>query len=93
MAKQAVIDAQRLVSVTPTVGEDRLLLAQAFLAAGSPRDVRRTLWQAFQDLPDDERVAAALRTTLLSSGDLDSARRVNEEYAAQRLARLTKELV
>jgi tetratricopeptide (TPR) repeat protein len=93
MAKQAAIDAQRLVSVTPTTGEDRLLLAQAYLAAGSARDVRRTLWQAFQDLPDDERVVAALKTALVSSGDLDGARRVNEEYAAERMARLTKELV
>ena len=54
-AKQAVIDAQRLVTISPDSAPDRLLLAHAFLAAHNGEAVRRTLWQAFQDLPDDER--------------------------------------
>ena len=93
MAKQAVIDAQRLVSVTPDTGEDRLLLAEAYAAAGSKGDVGRTLWEAFQDLPDDERVRAALRVMLASSGDADGQRRLDEEYADRKMTRLTKELV
>lgn len=93
MAKQAIVDAQRLVSVTPTTGDDRVLLAQAYSAARSQRDVERTLWQAFQDLPNDERVIAALRNMLVSTGDVDGARRLSDEYADRRAMRLKKELV
>jgi Flp pilus assembly protein TadD len=93
MAGQAIEDAQRLVTISPDTGEDRLLLAQAYIAAGSRKDVSRTLWQAFQELPFDERIIGALRQMLVSSGDLDGARRLNEEYAGRKMARLTKALV
>jgi predicted Zn-dependent protease len=93
MTKQAIVDAQRLISVTPQTGEDRLLLAQAYLAAGNRNDVRRTLWDAFQDLPGDERVVAALRNVLASSGDVDGAKRVLDEFADGKTAKLKKDLV
>jgi tetratricopeptide (TPR) repeat protein len=92
MPREAVVDAQRLVSASPNTGEDRLLLAQAFLAAGNKREVIRTLWQAFQDLPEDERVLAALKSALVSTGDLDGVRRLNDEFADQRKAKLVKDL-
>jgi tetratricopeptide (TPR) repeat protein len=93
MTRQAVVDAQRLVSASPNTGEDRLLLAHAFLAAGNKREVTRTLWQAFQDLPEEERILAALKSALVSTGDLDGVRRLNDEFADQRKARLVKDLV
>lgn len=93
MTREAVVDAQRLVSATPNTGDDRLLLAQAFLAAGNRRGVTRTLWQAFQDLPEDERVLAALKSVLVSAGDLDGERRLTEEFADQRKSKLVKDLV
>lgn len=91
--RQAVIDAQRLVTISPNSGEDRLLLAQAHLKAGNRNEVRRTLWQAFQDLPDDERVFSALRSVLASTGDVEGQRRLTEEFRDRRVAKLTKELV
>jgi len=91
--KQAVIDAQRLVTISPESGQDRLLLAQAYLAARNGREVRRALWQAFQDLPDDERVFSALRSVLASSGDLEGQRRLHDEFADRRRLELTKDLV
>ncbi len=93
MAKQAVVDAQRLISVTPNNGGDRLLLAQAYLAAGNRNEVRRTLWQAFQDLPDDQRVFMALRSVLVSTGDMDGAKRLSDEFADQRFEKLKKDLI
>lgn len=93
ISRQAVIDAQRLVSATPNTGEDRLLLAQAFRAAGNRREVVRTLWQAFQDLPDDERVCAALKSVLAATGDVEGERRLNDELADHRKSKLTKDLV
>ena len=92
-SKQAVIDALRLVTISPDNGDDRLLLAQAYLADGNRREVRRTLWQAIHDLPDDGRVYSALKGVLASSGDQDSLRRVDQEVADRRMAKLTKELI
>lgn len=93
LTRQAVIDAQRLVTIEPNSGEDRLLLAQSYLAAGNRQEVQRTLWQAFQDLPDDERVFSALRSVLASTGDVEGQRRVEAEFNDRRMAELTKELV
>jgi tetratricopeptide (TPR) repeat protein len=93
MAKQAIVDAQRLISVTPKTGDDRLLLAQAYLASGNREEVRRTLWQAFQDLPDDSRVFTALKNVLVSTGDLDGAKRLGDEFADQRFDNLKKDLI
>jgi tetratricopeptide (TPR) repeat protein len=92
MTREAVVDAQRLVSANPDAGENRLLLAQAFHAARNKREVTRTLWQAFQDLPEDERILGALKSALVSTGDLDGVRRLNDEFADQRKAKLVKDL-
>lgn len=91
--KQAVIDAQRLVTIAPGSGEDRVLLAQAYLAAGSGDQVRRTLWRAFRDLPDDERVFSALKSVLASTNDADGLRRLNDEFDDGRKVKLMKDLV
>jgi predicted Zn-dependent protease len=90
--KQAVIDAQRLVTVSPGQAQDRLILAQAYQASNNKREVLRTLWDAFQDLPGDERIYSALRSALASTGDADGERRLNEEFADRKKAKLTKEL-
>ena len=92
MTKQAIVDAQRAVSITPNTGEDRLLLARAYFAAGNKPAVRRTLWDAFQDIPDDERVIASLKSVLVSTGDLDGANRLVGEAADEQSKKL-KELV
>jgi predicted Zn-dependent protease len=91
--RQAVADAQRLVSAEPNSGRDRLVLADAFTAAGKAREARRTLWDAFQDLPDDDKVFAALSRLLLSNGDADGARRLADERVDRRLDELSQELV
>ncbi len=92
MTKQAIVDAQRAVSITPSTGEDRILLARAYFAGGNKTAVRRTLWDAFQDIPDDERVVASLKSVLVSTGDLDGANRLDGE-AADGQSKKLKELV
>jgi predicted Zn-dependent protease len=92
-SRQAILDAQRLVTLRPKSGSARLVLARAYFAAKNAREVRRTLWQAFQDLPDDEQVRAALRSVLVSTGDLDGQRRLDDEYADHRRLALTKDMV
>jgi predicted Zn-dependent protease len=90
--KQAILDAQRLVTVSPDRGQDRLILAQAYQASNNKRAVLRTLWDAFQDLPANEQIYSALRSALASTGDADGARRVNEEFADRKKAKLSKAL-
>ena len=81
-AAAAVIDAQKLVASLPSSDRDRLLLAQAYEAAGSSAWSNRTLWQAFHDLPADEKIFAALVAT--KSGDADATRQLQEEFDRER---------
>ena len=90
--KQAIIDAQRLVTISSDNPQDRLVLARAYQAANNKRDMLRTLWDAYQDLPDSEVVYSALKNALASTGDMDGARRLSEEVADRKKAKLTKDL-
>ena len=89
-ADDAVIDAQKLVTVLPASAGDRLLLARCFAAAGKPDWARRTLWSAFQDIPGDERIYAALAA--MRKGDPDGMAELQEEFARQRDADLNRGL-
>ena len=87
----AVIDAQKLVTVLPSSAPDRLLLARSFAAAGKQNWVDRTLWTAFQDIPGNERIYAALAAT--KKGDADGARELREEFDRQRDAKVGRGFV
>ena len=87
-AAAAVIDAQKLITVLPQSARDRLLLARSYTAAGNSRWSDRTLWAAFQEIPADERIYAALRLT--KKGDSDATRNLDEEFARQREAQLNR---
>ena len=87
----AVVDAQKLVTVLPNSADDRLLLARAFAAAGNKSWMERTLWAAFQDIPGDERIMAALQST--KKGDPAAIQELNAEFARQRDAKLGRGLL
>jgi predicted Zn-dependent protease len=91
-SKQAIIDAQRLVTVNPDSAQDRLLLVQAYTSSGNKREAMRTLWDAFQDIPGNDRIYSALRSALGATADSDAERRLAEEFADRKKATLTKEL-
>jgi predicted Zn-dependent protease len=90
-AAAAVHDAQKLVTVVPNSAGNRLLLARAFLAAGNRAWMERTLWSAFQDIPGDEHILAALQSTRKS--DRDALEELNAEFARQRDNRLNQGLL
>jgi len=90
-AAAAVQDAQKLVTVLPHSARDRLLLARAFSAAGQKDWADRTLWTAFQDIPADENIYAALRAT--RKGDAEAVNEVQAEFDRQRGAKLTQGLL
>lgn len=87
----AVADAQKLVTVLPTSAPGRLLLARAFTAAGNNAWADRTLWAAFQDIPADEQIFAALEAT--KKGDPDATRDLQEEFDRQRDTKLGRGLI
>lgn len=89
--RSAVTDAQKLVTVLPSSARDRLLLAKCFAAAGETQWSNRTLWTAFQDLPGDESIYQALLES--KNGNTDVQHDVQEEFARQRDARLSRGLL
>jgi tetratricopeptide (TPR) repeat protein len=90
-ANAAVEDAQKLVSVLPASGRDRLLLARAYSAAGNRPWIERTLWAAFQEIPADEHIYAALRAT--KSGNTEAMNELQAEFVRQRGEKLNRGLM
>ena len=87
---QAVEDAQKLVTVLPDSAADRLLLAKAFAAAGDKAAANRTLWTAFRDIPADDSIYAALRST--KNGNSDQLNELQAEFSRQRDAQIRRGL-
>jgi predicted Zn-dependent protease len=92
-ARPAITDAQRLVSVLPRSARDRLLLAHAYSAAGDQRQVDRTLWDAFHEIPANLRLYEALRTHVEGSGGPEATARVDAEFEQQQDTDLSREFI
>ena len=92
-AKAAIVDAQRLVSVVPKSARYHLLLARAYAAAGESRQVDRTLWNAFHNIPANVLLFEALRAHVQRSSGDDAAERVTAEFQQQQDAELSRELI
>jgi len=84
----AVLDAQKLVTVLPNDADARLLLARAFSAAGNKPWMERTLWTAFQDIPANDHILAALQST--KQNDIAE---LQSEFARQRDNKLNRGLM
>jgi predicted Zn-dependent protease len=87
----AIQDAQKLVTVLPTSSDDRLLLARAYSTAGNSEWAQRTLWSAFQDIPADEHILAALKST--RNGNSEGLNELQAEFERQRSAKLNRGLL
>ena len=87
-AGAAVRDAQKLVTVVPKDADARLLLAKSFLAADNKAWADRTLWSAFQEIPASQTIFMALLAT--RKGNPDATRELQEEFARQRDANLSR---
>ena len=89
--KEAVDDAQKLVTVLPNSAADRLLLAKAFSASDNKAWADRTLWTAFRDIPANDTIYAALRAS--KKGKPDELADLQAEFDRQRDARVRKGLL
>ena len=92
-ARAAITDAQRLVSVVPRSDRDRLLLARAYSAAGDHRQVDRTLWEAFHEIPANLRLYETLRAHVERTGGPEAAARVDAEFQQQQDTDLSREFI
>jgi Flp pilus assembly protein TadD len=82
--KLAIEDAQKLVAADRGSAEARLFLARTYTTAGQDDDARRTLWDAFHDIPAERSIFEALRPFVLRSGDPRAAQLLSEEFNDQR---------
>ena len=87
-AAAAVVDAEKLVTVLPASPSDRLLLARSYAGARNNAWANRTLWSAFQDIPADEKIFAALEAT--KTGNPDATHELQEEFDRQRDQKLSR---
>jgi predicted Zn-dependent protease len=92
-AKTAIHDAQRLVSVEPNSASDRLFLARAYAAAGESREVERTLWDAFHEIPGDFDAYEALRAWVKKTGDSAALSDLDDDFKHQRDVVLSREFI
>jgi predicted Zn-dependent protease len=90
-AAAAIVDAQKLVTVLPNSVRDRLLLARSYTAAGKKDWADRTLWSAFQDIPGDEQIYAALQQT--RKGNMEATRELQGEFDRQRDSQIYRGLL
>ena len=87
----AVEDAQKLVTVVPNSPADRLLLSQALLASGNKSASDRALWNAFNDIPANDAIYGALRSS--RNGNPDALAELQAEFDRQRDAQVRKGLL
>jgi predicted Zn-dependent protease len=88
--KQAIEDAQKLVSADRSSAPARLLLARIYAASGDADAAKRTLWEAFHDIGEDRTIFDALRIAVARSDGAQAAQRLSQEYYDKRNQTLTR---
>lgn len=88
--KAATEDAQKLISVLPQSGRDRLLLARCYTASGDNPAAQRALWDGFQTILADDAIYSAIRST--KQGNAEAVLAVDEEFDRQRDAKLNQRI-
>jgi Flp pilus assembly protein TadD len=91
MPRSAVTAAQRLVTISRSSVRDRLLLARAYGAMGNRRQVDRTLWDAFHDIPANRDIYEILRAHVQRYAGADGVTSVDAEFEQQQDTQLVRE--
>lgn len=85
-AGAALTDARRLVGESPTVAEDRLRLANCYVALGQPVQAESVYWQAFNEIPGNPAIYGELKAFLRRSGKADATASLDRRFAEQQQA-------
>jgi predicted Zn-dependent protease len=91
--RQARLDAQRLVPLTPGDSSAHILLSDVYTAAGDGQQAGRVLWNAFHQISADRNIYEALRVFVSRTEGAEAVRRLDEEFGDQRDAELTREFI
>ena len=89
--KDALPDAQKLVSVLPKSARERLLLARCYASVGNQALAERTLWDGFHEIPANDSLFAVLKQG--KQGNVEAIASLTEEYTQQRNAELFREIL
>lgn len=90
--RNAVADAQRLVTAYDTLADQRVLLARIYGANRDFRWAERTLWDGYRDLPGNETLYRQLQRNLAGRGDQEGLVRLKKGQDEIRFSRLMKEM-
>ena len=88
--KLAIEDAQKLIASDRSAPQSRLLLANLYAAAGQINNARRTLWDAFHEIPAERSVYEALRTFVLKADGPSGVQSLTEEFNDQRNDKMSR---
>ena len=88
--KGAIEDAQKLVAADRSSSQARLILFQTYVAANRNEDARRTLWDAFHDIPANRAIYEVLAVVVQKNNGPTAARRLAEEFDDQRNVELIR---
>ena len=88
--KGAIEDAQKLVAANRGSSQARLTLFHAYVAADRNDDARRTLWDAFHDIPANRKIYDVLTVVVQKTNGPTAARRLAEEFDDQRNVELIR---
>ena len=86
----AIEDAQKLVAADRNSPQARLNLFRIYVAANRKDLARRTLWDAFHDLPTNRSIYDAMKVFLENENGPVAARRLTDEFNDQRNVQLMR---
>ena len=86
----AIEDAQKLVAADRSSPRARLLLAGIYQTAGRGADAKRTMWDAFHDIPAERSIYDALRVYVIKADGASAAESLANEYSDQRTDEMTR---
>lgn len=82
--RQAIEDAQKVVAADRSSPFAHLLLARIHVSSGDSDGARRSLWNAFHDLPGERIIFEALMPLVQRADGTEAARRLSQEFNDQR---------
>ena len=89
----AIEDGRKLVAADRTDASARLLLSRLFLANNDLDNARRTLWDAFHDIPGDRMIFEALWQLLARTDGPQAAQRLTKEFRDQKDDEMSRSFV
>lgn len=83
--EQALSDIRQLTAEAPSSPEDRLRLADVYVAKGQSQLAEKTYWEAFNDIKADPMLYTRLKAFLAKQGSSDALATLDRRYRQQKI--------